>query len=266
MFLLQSASQVTSDPAGAGSSGGDLIAWLSELYAFPAHAHAGHAGARPSLRVNMISSVDGAATVDGRSGGLAARGDKLIFRVLRGLGDAVLAGASTAVAENYRVPQPDPDFAAARAAAGQSPAPVLVLSSRSLDFPESYAPATADGVLIATCTDAPADRRRRLSDAGATLIDCGTGTVDPHLLKAALAQRGLYRLSSEGGPRLLGDYLATGALDELLVTVSPTAVAGDAPRIAHGAALSEPLRLRPRHILGDGDGYLYIRWVRGEAD
>lgn len=54
------------------------------------------------LRLNMVSSADGAAWVEGHSEGLSGRADKRIFGVLRGLADVVLAGAATVRTEGYR--------------------------------------------------------------------------------------------------------------------------------------------------------------------
>ena len=58
--------------------------------------------AAPSVRVNFVSSVDGAVTVDGRSGGLGTAADKAVFGLLRRLADVVLVGAGTVRAEDYR--------------------------------------------------------------------------------------------------------------------------------------------------------------------
>src|SRR5438270_2060529 len=56
---------------------------------------------RPSVRLNMIASVDGATAVAGRSGGLGSLADKRLFAVLRSLADAVLVAAGTVRAERY---------------------------------------------------------------------------------------------------------------------------------------------------------------------
>ena len=67
---------------------------LDELYAVES---------RPWLRVNMVSTVDGAATgPDGRSGGINNAADKRVFDTLRRLCDAVVVGAGTARDEGYR--------------------------------------------------------------------------------------------------------------------------------------------------------------------
>ncbi|MFT3662577.1 MAG: dihydrofolate reductase family protein [Gordonia sp. (in: high G+C Gram-positive bacteria)] len=247
MFLLKKATQVT---VGArAESSGDVAEWLRQQYAYPADDVDG----RPFLRANFVTSVDGAAAVDGRSGGLGSHGDRLLFGILRELSDAVLVGAATALAEDYGVPAARPD--------GSRPA--LVLASRSLDVPDDYAPAFDAGTLIATCAAAPRERRARLLAAGATPVDCGVDTVEPARLRAVLAERGLRRVLCEGGPRLHAELIAAGVLDQLALTLSPNLTGGDGPRIAHGAAPAgglSPVRLR--HLIGDDEGYLYFLWDR----
>lgn len=59
------------------------------------------APARPGVRLNMIASLDGAATVDGLSGGLGGPADHRVFTALRELADVVLVAAGTVRAERY---------------------------------------------------------------------------------------------------------------------------------------------------------------------
>src|SRR5205823_11342695 len=51
--------------------------------------------------VNMITTVDGATTVAGRSGGLGGPADKRVFAAIRSVADVILVGAGTVRAENY---------------------------------------------------------------------------------------------------------------------------------------------------------------------
>src|SRR5699024_1063405 len=55
----------------------------------------------PHLRANMISSLDGAATSGGLSGGLNNPADKQVFDMLRRLADVIIVGAGTVRAEGY---------------------------------------------------------------------------------------------------------------------------------------------------------------------
>ncbi|WOC14344.1 hypothetical protein MP11Mi_34660 [Gordonia sp. MP11Mi] len=241
MFLMQKATDITADD-------------LPRVFAFPDRT-------TPTVRATMVASVDGAATIDRRSGMLGGDGDHLVFHTMRRLADVIVVGASTAILEGYGPGTSDGD-------AGPQ---TLVLTSRTLALPDDFATAVAPNVLIATCTSAPADARRRLTAAGATVIDCGTDDLDPATLVAELASRGLTRIDLEGGPRLLAAFAAAGVLDQLILTVSPTLALGDAPRIAHGTAapirdqdLALPFRLpypmRATTILGDDEGFLYQLW------
>src|SRR5215210_6424427 len=56
---------------------------------------------RPALRLNMIGSVDGATSLNGRSGGLGGPADRRVFAALRSLADVVLVAAGTVRAESY---------------------------------------------------------------------------------------------------------------------------------------------------------------------
>src|SRR5215475_9089042 len=55
----------------------------------------------PTLRLNFVASVDGAASVDGRSAGLGTSADKKVFGILRQLCDGLIVGAGTVRDEHY---------------------------------------------------------------------------------------------------------------------------------------------------------------------
>ena len=79
------------------------------------------------LRANMVSSADGAATVDGRAGGLGNATDQEVLRLLRGLADVVIAGAGTVSAEGYGPAKARDEYRQMRAAAGQPATPVMAV-------------------------------------------------------------------------------------------------------------------------------------------
>lgn len=85
--------------------------------------------------------------------------------------------------------------------------------------------------------------------------------VDPGRAVRALAERGYTRLLTEGGPRLLGQLVAAGVLDELCLTVAPMLTAGDAQRIAGGPAVTLPRRFTLKSMLEE-DGFLFTRYAR----
>ena len=113
---------------------------LTRLYPGPhelvdaAVAYAYPAEASRYLRVNMVSSVDGAATLDGRVGSLTGPADQQLLLLLRALADVLVVGAGTIRAEGYGPLTVGPDLAELRAGTGQSPAPRLVVPTRSLDL------------------------------------------------------------------------------------------------------------------------------------
>lgn len=227
---------------------------LAEAYAYPPGL-----ADRAWVRANMVASVDGAATVDGRSAGLGGAADKQVFGVLRGLCDAVLVGAGTARTEGYRALRARPEHAATRSARGQPPAPVLVLVSGRLDLDPDSAlfHGGAARTVVVTGSTADARSRDRLAEV-AEVVVAGEDRVDVGRALDALAARGLVRVLCEGGPQLLGDVVAAGRLDELCVTVSPHLVGGDAPRIVAGAAA--PTSLDLVQVL-EQDGVLLARYV-----
>src|SRR5579862_8368186 len=73
---------------------------LAECYAYPG------TDGRPWVRADMVASVDGAATLAGRSGGLSGAADREVFGLLRFLADVILVGAGTARAEGYQPVRP----------------------------------------------------------------------------------------------------------------------------------------------------------------
>ncbi|MFI2031597.1 pyrimidine reductase family protein [Streptomyces buecherae] len=252
---------------------------LADAYAYPGEAGtagppagAGAAGAPATtsplptawLRANMVASLDGAAYHDGRSQPLSSDADMRVFGVLRGLADAIVVGAQTVRQEGYRPAKAREAFAARRAAAGQSPAPAIAVVSASLDLDFSLPLFTAPRTptLVLTGAGAPAERVAAAEAAGTVVVRAGQGArVDPGLIKGALAERGLTRLLTEGGPKLLGQFVAAGALDELCLSVAPLLASGEAARVVNGPALTVPERFSIASVMEE-DGFLFTRYRR----
>ncbi len=78
-----------------------------------------------------------------------------------------------------------------------------------------------------------------------------------------LADRGLCRVLTEGGPSLLSLFIEHDLLDELCVTIAPILVGGSARRIASGPGVAHT-RMRRSHLLTDDEGYLYTRYVKSD--
>ncbi|WOT33474.1 pyrimidine reductase family protein [Streptomyces coeruleorubidus] len=260
----------TAAPDSGGTPGEDVREgagreWsLAELAAAYAYPEVGPGGPLPWLRANMVSTLDGAAQHDGRSQPISSATDMRIFGTLRALADVVVVGAQTVRQEGYRPARARAEFAGMREAAGQSPAPAIAVVSASLDLDFSLPLFTSPLVptLILTGASAAPDRVAAAEKAGARVVTAGDGIgVDPARAVQALAGLGYTRLLTEGGPRLLGQLVAAGVLDELCLTVSPMLTAGDAQRIAGGPAVTVPQRFRLVSMLEE-DGFLFTRYGR----
>jgi len=213
----------------------------------------------PWLRVNFVSSLDGAATVDGKSGGLGGDADHRVFDILRRLCDVVLVASGTVKSEGYGAMVLDEESVAARVAAGLQPQPVFAIVSGSLDLDPASDVFTKAPVrpLVFTVDSAP--EHAALSKV-ADVIPCGTRALDPVQLVAELEERRLGRIHCEGGPSFFGTLLAADVVDELCLTVSPLLVAGASGRIAKGE-VTEPRGMSLAGILRSGDTLL-LRYLR----
>ncbi len=216
-------------------------------------------GADPVLRVNFVSSVDGAATRDGLSGGLGDPADRRYFELLRRVADVVLVGAGTVRAEGYGPMRVSDASAAWRVANGLTPHPVFAIVSGALDLDAGsriFTEAPVRPVVLTTeGRDVPAFAEV------ADVVQTGRGDrIDAASAVAALRARGLVRILCEGGPHLFGSLLAADEVDELCVTVEPTLEAGGARRIAQGE-LPEPRGLALAHVLQSGSTLL-LRYHR----
>jgi riboflavin biosynthesis pyrimidine reductase len=99
------------------------------------------------VRGNMIASLDGGATDDGKAGGLAGKGDRAVFSLMRHAADVILVGASTVRIENYSGAQLPVAARQARQRSGQAEVPPIAVVTRSGDLDPS--------ALLFTRTEAP---------------------------------------------------------------------------------------------------------------
>jgi riboflavin biosynthesis pyrimidine reductase len=244
----------TAEPA-AGSQAPDL----EKLYAYPDDLQ------RCWVRSNFISSLDGGATADGKSGGLAGPGDKALFGLMRELADVIVVGAGTVRVENYGAVRLSAAARQDRRTRGQAEVPpiAIVTQSGQLDRDMKVFSNTEAVPLVLTCAVAASDTRERLGPV-AEVLDCSgadPGAVEAATVLTTLAARGLPRVLTEGGPHLHGTFIEAGLLDELCLSLAPVLVGGQARRIATG--IGEILtKMRRAHLLADDAGYLYTRYVR----
>ena len=220
----------------------------------------------------MICTVDGRATIEGRSGPLGSPTDAALFHGLRTLVDGVLVGAQTLRTERYNRLVADATERTRRLARGLGEEPLACVVSASLALDPSI-PLLAD----------PAARVALLTPSDGTLppvaaADSSTcappSTADSICARrsATLRERFAVRtLLCEGGPHLAGQLLEAGLLDELFLTLAPKLAAGDvvseaaggqrqpALSIISGPPLEPPVQLELASLL-EADSYLFLRY------
>lgn len=217
--------------------------------------------AGPRIRAVMVTSIDGTTTIDGRSGGLGTPTDRLVYDAMRARADLVVVGSGTALAEGYGPAGVSPVWADRRT----GPAPVVVVLTRSLpDRLIELCAGTGDRVRIATATGVDAGRLAAARERGVTVHVLDPGPLGASIRSLA-AGLDADELALEGGPRLLGTLLAEGAVDELILSLSPViVVGGDDSRLASGPhAARVPMRVAAAFTCPRGG--LYTRWVAGGA-
>jgi riboflavin-specific deaminase-like protein len=220
---------------------------------------------RPYVLLNMVSTVDGRATVDGRSGPLGSRADRRLFHELRAAVDGVMAGAGTVRAERYGRIIREASRRRRRRERGLSEEPLACIVSGRLSLPPDL-PLLADAaarVVILTSSEAS------LPDSAAQLDYVRTrrdGRLDLPAALAELRERfGVRTLLCEGGPHLNSELLAAGLVDELFLSFSPKLAGGDpmagdpSLRIVAGLELEPPVELQLQGAL-ESDSHLFLRY------
>jgi riboflavin biosynthesis pyrimidine reductase len=227
---------------------------LTDLYAPPVTA-------APWLRVNFVSSADGAVEVDGDSQALSGPDDMRVFKILRMRCDVLLVGAGTVRTDGYRPLRLSADRVAWRRDHGLCDHPVMAVVSRGADL-KLDAPLFTDAPvrpLVVTGADAPPERLAAAAEV-ADVISTGTGGVDFADALRLLRSRGLAQVLCEGGPHVFGEITAAGLVDELCLTLSPKLAGAGSGRITAGPPSS--LRsMRLAHVL-HANGNLLLRYVR----
>jgi riboflavin biosynthesis pyrimidine reductase len=210
-----------SDPASDPAPGAGSDVDLDDAYAWPERC----------VRGLMVTSVDGAAALDGSSEGLSGPADRRVLSLLRGTCDVVLVGGATVRAEGWRPPRPSAERRAWRAARGRPEVPAYAVVSRSGDLPGG-------------------------DNEGEVLTVAGA----PDQVLDELAGRGLHRVLCEGGPSWLATVAAAGRLDELCLTINPLLTGPGQTGLLAGDSWAAPRALRLVGLLED-HGWLFARYA-----
>ena len=251
------ATQLTELTAVDASFDSDDDDRLAAFYAYPEGLE------RCWVRANMIASLDGGATDDGKAGGLAGPGDRALFGRMRQEADVILVGASTVRIENYSGAQMSAAQRQERQNRGQAEIPPIAVVTHSADFEHDaklFTRAEVPPLILTshdTVEDAPPVRHSPTSSTSRRHAD----RVDPVAVLELLDRRGLRRVLTEGGPSLLSLFIELDLLDELCLSIAPILVGGQARRVATGSGEAHT-RMRRSHVLTDEEGYLYTRYVK----
>jgi riboflavin-specific deaminase-like protein len=212
---------------------------------------------RPYLVINMVSTLDGKATIDWRTKGLSTELDRQLFHRLRTQADAIMVGAGTVRAERYGRMAKSDELREARKQEGLEPDPLAVVVSARLDLPADLPLLNEpeQRVVIATGSDA------KLPDGLTSQVVYERTSDDLPLLAARLRhEHGVRSVVCEGGPTLNSHLLSAGLVDELWLTLNPKLAGGAAAlTIVAGRELVEPVDLEPISI-AEGYGDLFTRW------
>jgi riboflavin biosynthesis pyrimidine reductase len=204
---------------------------------------------RPRLALNFATTLDGRASIDGRSGPIGSDTDTAMLVGLRERFDAVMIGAGTMRVEKYGRIVSDPERRAHREALGLPGDPLMIIVG-GLDLPWDAGLFTDGGgevVLLTTAEDdppptaTPVEPMREVTD----------GRVDlTKSLGRLRSERGVRSVLCEGGPHLHSQLQAAGLADELFLTIAPKLV-GAGSSILEGA-LPEVAELDLEWLLQEG--------------
>ena len=224
---------------------------------------------RPYVLLNMASTLDGRAALNGRSGAISGPADHAMFRGLRTVVDAVMAGAGTVRAERYGPLVRDPGDRRVRLERGLSEQPLACVVSASMSLGADI-PLLADSgsrvVIITSSRDSLSGARAQLEYVRAARGSGSDLELDLGAAMSELQERLQIRtLLCEGGPHLNSELLARGLVDELFLSLAPK-LAGDPAqgesllRIIAGRSFEPPLELELISA-AESESELFLRYA-----
>ena len=193
--------------------------------------------------VNAATSADGKLSSRDRSQ-VAISGAEDFERVdeLRASVDAVMVGVGTVLADDPSLTVKADDRVLEREARGDSPQPARVVAdSRARTPPDAAVVDDSARTYVLVASDAPADRRARLTTDTTDVVEAGSERADLAAGLDALEARGVDDVMVEGGGELLFSLFDAGLVDELTVYVGSTLIGGrDAPTLVDGDGFTPP--------------------------
>ncbi|MBV8849826.1 MAG: bifunctional diaminohydroxyphosphoribosylaminopyrimidine deaminase/5-amino-6-(5-phosphoribosylamino)uracil reductase RibD [Methylobacteriaceae bacterium] len=201
---------------------------------------------RPMVTLKLAETADGFAAGGEHDKRLAITGPAANARVhvMRAMHDAIMVGIGTARAD-------DP-LMTVRLPGMEDIKPLRVVLDYRLEVsPRSRLASTARDypTLVIAAEDAPLEAERALAGTGievARIPAHESARLELRIALAVLAQRGITRVFSEGGPRVAKELIGAGLADEVAIFTAPK------PFGAKGVPVLAPAA---RRKLGDGAHY-----------
>ncbi len=208
--------------------------------------------ARPYVVINMVSSVDGKATTEGKASRIGSQTDRDTMRTLRSKADAVMIGAGTLRAESLSLGLDEPSH---------EPLAVIVTKTGDVPLEENLIRSQRQEVLLTAISE---DIPKRLGERVRPLWVPATPSGDVDLeetLKTLRADHSVDLLLVEGGPSLNHALISANLADELFLTLAPKLLGGTGEEtltILRGPVLrATDTELLSAHLRGDE---LFLRY------
>ncbi len=183
-------------------------------------------------RSNMVTTINGAISYEGKSAPLSNSIDRLAFKVQRSLASAVVAGAKNVVAEGYfsplQRPIPIDNFGHP---IERNPNLVVITNGKTslLDsalVKESKAPFT---IITSTGGIGAVTTEMESAQVEVEIISCGDDRVDFNRARSIIDERFSGTKLVEGGPSIVTGMQRSGVLDQFAVTITPKMSAATPP-------------------------------------
>lgn len=189
---------------------------------------------RPLFTLKTATSLDGRiATTTGSSKWITGTGARAAGQMLRANHDAIMIGIGTALADDPRLDCRLPGM--------ENYSPIPVIADSNLRLPETARVLAANPIIL-TLAGGDLEKRKRLEDCGATIVEIEarqSGRPEAQAMAQALGRQGLTRVLIEGGGILAGAFMAAGLIDRLEWFQAAKIIGGDGLPPVAGLALGD---------------------------
>ncbi len=215
---------------------------------------------RPYVILNSAASVDGRATIGGKSSGIGSETDRRTMRTLRSKVDAVLIGANTLRAEKL-------SLGLDGVSSGPQPLAVIVTKSGDVPLETNLISGDRQEILVVVANDTPEGTTGRLRERARVLRVAAAAPLGginlAEILGLLKAEHAVEALLVEGGPNLYHGLISQHLADEFFLTLAPKLLGGTSNEpltILDGPALApiREVKLISAHL---ADSELFLRYA-----